>query len=113
MIESNHFAVLLQVSASANDVALDGGTQEEEDVARESIAAVRGARMAAARAWWKHKQAEHFHGIAQRELKQVRLLSAPTFVCRLEWCERFPGKPGIDLDGCHLRVVWDYFVRLC
>lgn len=59
------------MSADANDVALDGGSKEEEGKARASNAQVQGGRLAAARAWWKFKHADHLQRTAERELQQV------------------------------------------
>lgn len=60
-----------QIAAEADDVALDGGSQEEEGNARASNEEVRGGRLAAARAWWKYKQADHLQATAERELQKV------------------------------------------
>lgn len=60
-----------QIQADADDVALGGGSQEEEGKARASNEEVRGGRLAAARAWWKYKQAGHLQATAERELQKV------------------------------------------
>ena len=54
-----------------DDVALDGGSQEEGEKAMASHDNVRGARLAAARSWRKYKHAAHSQATAERELKQV------------------------------------------
>lgn len=61
-----------QISERAHDLALDGGSQEEEK-AMASDDSVWGARLAAARSWRKYKHAAHLQAMADGELQKVGL----------------------------------------
>lgn len=60
-----------QILERAHDVAVDGGSQEEEERAMASDDSVRGARLAAASSWRKYKCAAHLQATADRELQKA------------------------------------------